>query len=81
MRIISSDKFTNVNASFRTMVPLERSMITKMNLLLYMIRQKTEKFPTKQALTTALVNNYATKAGASLTSLAISFYLIFAFNG
>lgn len=68
MRIISSDKFTNVNASFRTMVPLERSTITKMNLLLYMIRQKTEKFPTKQALTTALVNNYATKAGASLTS-------------
>lgn len=68
MKLIEIDKYCNVSVSFRSIFPLNRETITKMNLLLLMLRQKTEKYPTKQSLTTALTNNYATKAQASLTS-------------
>lgn len=68
MKIISSDKFSDVSVSIRTIFNLRNETITAMNLLLYMLRQKTEKYPDKQKLTSELSNNYAMNVAAYLRS-------------
>ena len=50
MNYISSNKFSDVSVAIRTQLPLERSTITAYNILVYMLKTKTELFKTKQAL-------------------------------
>ncbi len=68
MKVISSDKFSDVSVSIRNIVDLKEETITAMNVMLYMLRQKTEKYPDKQKLTTELSNNYAMNVAAYLRS-------------
>ena len=80
MKYIPSNKFSNVNVSIRSILPLTEDSITCLNLLLFMVRQKTEKYPSKQSLTQALANNYATRMGTSLTSFGNQLLFDFRFQ-
>ncbi len=68
MKCISLEKFSDVSVSVRSMLALKEETITAMNLLLYMLRQKTEKYPDKQKITSELSNNYAMNVSAYLRS-------------
>lgn len=68
MNYISSNKFSDVSVVVRTQLPLERSSITSYNILVYMLKTKTELFKTKQALISNLNEAYGMKLSCGLSS-------------
>ena len=68
MNYISSNKFSDVSVAIRTQLPLERSTITAYNILVYMLKTKTELFKTKQALISNLNEAYGMKLACELSS-------------
>ncbi|MDB7946405.1 insulinase family protein [Faecalitalea cylindroides] len=68
MNYISSNKFSDVSVAIRTQLPLERSTITAYNILVYMLKTKTELFKTKQALISNLNEVYGMKLACGLSS-------------
>lgn len=68
MNYISSNKFSGVSVAIRTQLPLERSTITAYNILVYMLKTKTELFKTKQALISNLNEAYGMKLACGLSS-------------
>lgn len=68
MNYISSNKFSDVSVAIRTQLPLERSTITAYNILVYMLKTKTELFKTKQALISILNEAYGMKLACGLSS-------------
>ena len=68
MNYISSNKFSDVSVAIRTQLPLERSTITAYNILVYMLKTKTELFKTKQALISNLNEAYGMKLDCGLSS-------------
>lgn len=68
MNYISSNKFSDVSVAIRTQLPLERSTITSYNILVYMLKTKTELFKTKQALISNLNEAYGMKLACGLSS-------------
>lgn len=68
MNYISSNKFSDVSVVVRTQLPLERSSITSYNILVYMLKTKTELFKTKQALISNLNEAYGMKLSCGLNS-------------
>lgn len=68
MNYISSNKFSDVSVAIRTQLPLERSTITAYNILIYMLKTKTELFKTKQALISNLNEAYGMKLACGLSS-------------
>ena len=68
MNYISSNKFSDVSVAIRTQLPLERSTITAYNVLVYMLKTKTELFKTKQALISNLNEAYGMKLACGLSS-------------
>lgn len=68
MNYISSNKFSDVSVVIRTQLPLERSTITAYNILVYMLKTKTELFKTKQALISNLNEAYGMKLACGLSS-------------
>lgn len=67
MNYISSNKFSDVSVAIRTQLPLERSTITAYNILVYMLKTKTELFKTKQALISNLNEAYGMKLACGLS--------------
>lgn len=67
MNYISSNKFSDVSVAIRTQLPLERSTITAYNILVYMLKTKTESFKTKQALISNLNEAYGMKLACGLS--------------
>ena len=68
MNYISSNKFSDVSVAIRTQLPLDRSTITAYNILVYMLKTKTELFKTKQALISNLNEAYGMKLACGLSS-------------
>ncbi|WP_302955681.1 M16 family metallopeptidase [Faecalitalea cylindroides] len=68
MNYISSNKFSDVSVAIRTQLPLERSTITAYNILVYMLKTKTELFKTKQSLISNLNEAYGMKLACGLSS-------------
>lgn len=68
MNYISSNKFSDVSVAIRTQLSLERSTITAYNILVYMLKTKTELFKTKQALISNLNEAYGMKLACGLSS-------------
>lgn len=68
MNYIFSNKFSDVSVAIRTQLPLERSTITAYNILVYMLKTKTELFKTKQALISNLNEAYGMKLACGLSS-------------
>lgn len=68
MNYISSNKFSDASVAIRTQLPLERSTITAYNILVYMLKTKTELFKTKQALISNLNEAYGMKLACGLSS-------------
>lgn len=68
MNYISSNKFSDVSVAIRTQLPLERSTITAYNILVYMLKTKTELFKTKQALISNLNEAYGMKLACGLST-------------
>lgn len=68
MNYISSNKFSDVSVAIRTQLPLECSTITAYNILVYMLKTKTELFKTKQALISNLNEAYGMKLACGLSS-------------
>ena len=68
MNYISSNKFSDVSVAIRTQLLLERSTITAYNILVYMLKTKTELFKTKQALISNLNEAYGMKLACGLSS-------------
>lgn len=68
MNYIYSNKFSDVSVAIRTQLPLERSTITAYNILVYMLKTKTELFKTKQALISNLNEAYGMKLACGLSS-------------
>lgn len=68
MNYISSNKFSDVSVAIRTQLPLERSTITAYNILVYMLKTKTELFKTKQTLISNLNEAYGMKLACGLSS-------------
>lgn len=75
MNYISSNKFSDVSVAIRTQLPLERSTITAYNILVYMLKTKTELFKTKQALISNLNEAYGMKLACGLSSYGADFIL------
>lgn len=68
MNYIFSNKFSDVSVTVRTQLPLERSSITAYNILVYMLKTKTELFKTKQMLISNLNEAYGMKLSCGLSS-------------
>lgn len=68
MNYIQSNKFSDTNLIIRTLLPLDSSTITAYNVLIHMMKNKTEYFSTRQALVSALNNAYGMKVSFGLTS-------------
>ena len=58
MQIIHTEKFSDTSILIRTLFPLSKELVTRLNLLVYMMRAKTKKFDTKQKLSMALSSTY-----------------------
>ncbi len=62
MNRVETKKFNDNTISIRTFMPFCASTITKINILLYMMKSKTEDFHSKQLLASALNDAYGLKA-------------------
>lgn len=68
MRYIETEKFSDVYVSCKTLLPFERKTITALNVLVYMLKAKSEKFDTKQKLADVLNRTYGMKVLYGMTS-------------
>lgn len=68
MQYIQSNKFTDNTLSIYTSMPFERSTITATNLLIYMMKNKTETYDSKQKFISALNLAYGMKLYFGLSS-------------
>lgn len=68
MNTFETDKFTNTNILIRTFLPLKRETITALNLMIYMIRGRTEKLESKRDF-------------AKASSMAYGFRTFYGLNG
>ena len=66
MKYIQTNKFIENSVSIRSICPLEAKDMTAWNLLVFMMKQKTEDFMDKQALSMALNLAYGLKASFAL---------------
>lgn len=66
MYTIKTQKFSDVSILIRTLCPLDRKTITAYNLLVYMLKAKTEHFKSKQDLSMALNHAYGMGVSYSL---------------
>ena len=48
MNYIQTQKFSDVYVSCKTMLPFKRNTISALNVLVYMMKAKTEKMDSKQ---------------------------------
>ena len=67
MKIIKTNKFSDVFVLIRTMLPLNRQTITAMNLLVFMMRAKTKDLDTKQKISMAFNSTYGMQVSYGLT--------------
>ena len=67
MHTIETARFTNNTLSVRALVPLEEKTITAWNVLVWMIRTATDKWPDRQSFTEALGEAYAMHVRCGLT--------------
>ena len=65
---IKTQKFSDVYVSCKTMMPFNRNTITALNVLVYMMKAKTQKMNSKQKLASTLNLAYGTKVSYGLTS-------------
>lgn len=68
MHYIETQKFSDVYVSCKTMMPFTRDTITALNVLVYMMKAKTEKMNSKQKFAYTLNIAYGTKVLFGLTS-------------
>ena len=68
MNYIQTQKFSDVYVSCKTMLPFKRNTISALNVLVYMMKAKTEKMDSKQKLASTLNLAYGTKVSYGLTS-------------
>ena len=68
MNYIQTQKFSDVYVSCKTMMPFNRNTITALNVLVYMMKAKTQKMNSKQKLASTLNLAYGTKVSYGLTS-------------
>ena len=68
MNYIQTQKFSDVYVSCKTMMPFNRNTITALNILVYMMKAKTQKMNSKQKLASTLNLAYGTKVSYGLTS-------------
>ena len=68
MNYIQTQKFSDVYVSCKTMMPFNRNTITALNVLVYMMKAKTQKMNSKQKLASTLNLAYGTKVSYCLTS-------------
>lgn len=67
MEINPTNKFSDHSISLRRMVPLKREEATALNLLLYIMNGKTEKFDNRQLFSQALNHAYAFRAYSNVS--------------
>lgn len=67
MRINPTNKFSDHSISLRRMIDLNRKDATALNLLLYILNGKTEKFPNRQLFSQALNHAYALRAYSNVS--------------
>lgn len=67
MKIIKTDKFINNTVSFRQMLHLDEKTITALNVLILMMRGRSQKYPSRDAYTKALNHAYAARVVTGLT--------------
>lgn len=68
MNYIQTQKFSDVYVSCKTMMPFHRNTISALNVLVYMMKVKTQKMNSKQKLASTLNRAYGTKVSYGLTS-------------
>ncbi|WP_297566711.1 pitrilysin family protein [uncultured Faecalibaculum sp.] len=67
MHTIDTSRFVNNTLSVRALVPLEEDTITGWNVLVWMMRSATERWPDRQSFSEALGRAYAMHVRAGLT--------------
>ena len=67
MKWIETEKFSDTYILIRTLLPLNKETITRLNLLVYMMRAKTEKYDTKQKLSMVMNSTYGMNISYGLT--------------
>ena len=67
MDLIQTEKFSDTYILIRTLLPLTKEVVTKLNILIYMMRARTEKFDTKQKLSMALNSTYGMSVAYGLS--------------
>lgn len=68
MKYIETQKFSDVYVSCKTMMPFSRQTITALNVMIYMMKAKTETMDSKQKMADVLNRAYGTKVSYGLTS-------------
>lgn len=68
MRYIETQKFSDVYVSCKTLMPFNKQSITALNVLIYMMKSKTEGMDSKQKMASYLNRAYGTKVYYGLTS-------------
>lgn len=68
MNHINMDKFSETSLSIRTIVPVKKNQLTLWNLLLWMMKLKTDTIQSKQEMTMALYEAYGLKAAYGMTA-------------
>lgn len=68
MKVIRTNKFSDVYVSIRSIFDLDIHTITTFNILSYALQSKTRQFPNKQALATVCSDAFATRAGFTLSA-------------
>ncbi len=68
MRYIETQKFSDVYVSCKTLMPFNKQNITALNVLIYMMKAKTEDMDSKQKLASCLNRAYGTKVFYGLTT-------------
>lgn len=68
MQYIETEKFTDVYIRCKTLMPLQSKTITALNVLIYMMKSKTEGMDSKQKLTSFLSKTYSTKVSFGLSA-------------
>ena len=68
MHYIETQKFSDVYVSCKTLMPFDRKNITTLNILVYMMKAKTQKYNSKKEFATVLNKAFGTKVMYGLTS-------------
>ncbi len=68
MRYIETQKFSDTYVSCKTLMPFNKQSITALNVLVYMMKSKTEDLNSKQKFASCLNRTYGTKVFFGLTT-------------